>query len=162
MYNGFAYAFQWASCFTCCIFIHLAKFFHELLDRTPRLYGSKWRTEVCAAHVEKLIHETSQSDDGPVYLHKQTQYRILLLLEKYNHRIHTNSGVSWGGGLVVQHPPPRNSEVLTKSNRIANWAENVLCSYSNILISLKMIEFRMPTPQDVRKKGSEILKLPGS
>ena len=29
-----------------------------------------------------------------------------------------------------------NYEVLTKSNRIANWVENVLCSYSNILISL--------------------------
>ena len=32
--------------------------------------------------------------------------------------------------------------------------------YSNILISLKIAEFRMPTPQDVRKKGSKILKLP--
>jgi hypothetical protein len=26
---------------------------------------------------------------------------------------------------------------------------------------LKIAEFRMPTPQDVRKKGSKILKLPG-
>jgi len=30
----------------------------------------------------------------------------------------------------------------------------------NILISLKFAEFRTPTPQDVQKKGSEILKLP--
>jgi hypothetical protein len=29
-----------------------------------------------------------------------------------------------------------------------------------ILISLKIAEFRMPTPQDVQKKGSKILKLP--
>ena len=29
--------------------------------------------------------------------------------------------VVWG----VQTPPPRNSEVLKKLNRIANWAENV-------------------------------------
>ena len=36
----------------------------------------------------------------------------------------------------------------------------MLCSYSNILIGLKIAEFRMPTPQDVRKQGSEILKLP--
>ena len=28
------------------------------------------------------------------------------------------------------------------------------------LISLKIAEFRTPTPQDVRKKGSKILKLP--
>ena len=30
----------------------------------------------------------------------------------------------------------------------------------NILINLKIAEFRTPEPQDVRKKGSEILKLP--
>jgi len=30
----------------------------------------------------------------------------------------------------------------------------------NIIISLKIAEFRTPTSQDVRKKGSEILKLP--
>ena len=35
----------------------------------------------------------------------------------------------------------------------------VECSYY-ILISLKIAEFRTPTPQDVRKKGSKILKLP--
>ena len=29
-----------------------------------------------------------------------------------------------------------------------------------IRISLKIAEFRMPVPQDFRKKGSEILKLP--
>ena len=34
------------------------------------------------------------------------------------------------------------------------------CSYSNILISLKIAEFRTPTPQDVQRKGSKILKLP--
>ena len=34
------------------------------------------------------------------------------------------------------------------------------CSYSNILISLKIAEFRTPVPQDVQKKGSKILKLP--
>jgi len=32
--------------------------------------------------------------------------------------------------------------------------------HSKILISLKIAEFKTPTPQDVRKKGSEILKLP--
>jgi hypothetical protein len=35
--------------------------------------------------------------------------------------------VAYRGGFGVFNPPPppRNSEVLTKSNRIANWAENV-------------------------------------
>ena len=63
------------------------------------------------------------------------------------------------GGWGVQ-TPTRNSEVLTKSNAIAHLADNVQCSYSNILISLKIAEFRKPAPQDVRKKGSKILKLP--
>ena len=76
-------------------------------------------------------------------------------------------GIAWsppggyrGGGFGgFKPPPPQISEVLTKSNRIANWAENVQCSYSNILISLKIAEFRTPTPQDVQKEGSKILKL---
>ena len=67
-----------------------------------------------------------------------------------------------GGFWGVQTNPPtsQHSEVLTKSNRITNWAENVYCSYSNIVISLKIAEFRTPTPQDVRKESSKILKLP--
>ena len=63
-----------------------------------------------------------------------------------------------GRGLGCSNPP-RNSEVLTQLHSIANWMENVKCSYSNILISLKIAEFRMPTPQDIREKGSKILKL---
>jgi hypothetical protein len=36
------------------------------------------------------------------------------------------SGVPKGGleGIQILLPPPRNSEILTNSNRIANWAEN--------------------------------------
>jgi hypothetical protein len=34
-----------------------------------------------------------------------------------------------------------------------------LYPYSNILISLKIAEFRKPTPKDVQKKDSKILKL---
>jgi hypothetical protein len=68
------------------------------------------------------------------------------------------------GGLGSSNPPPRNSEVLIKLSRIPSSVENisvtVQCSYSIILISLKIAEFRTPTPQDVRKKGSKILKLP--
>ena len=63
------------------------------------------------------------------------------------------SGVPRGGGGVEVFKPPRNNEVLTKLHLIANWAENVLCSYSNILISLKIAEFRTPAPQDIRKKA---------
>ena len=69
-----------------------------------------------------------------------------------------NSGVP--RGVWGFKPPPRNPKVLTKSKRIANWAENVAHSCSNVLISLKIAEFRTPAPQDIRKKGSKILKLP--
>ena len=65
-----------------------------------------------------------------------------------------------GGEVGVFNTPLRNSEVLTKSNLTANCAENVSFSYSSTLISLKIAEFRTPTPQDVQKKGSKILKPP--
>jgi hypothetical protein len=64
-------------------------------------------------------------------------------------------GVVWGGG----SNPSRNSEVLTKLSRMPSSVENtsitVQCSYSIILISLKIAEFRTPTPQDVWKKAAK-------
>ena len=59
-------------------------------------------------------------------------------------------GVCYRGGVWgVQTPPPkfrRPSKIVPNSTR--------LCKL------LKFAEFRKPTPQDVRKKGSKILKLP--
>ena len=54
-------------------------------------------------------------------------------------------GWVWGGGL---NPPKfgRSSKIVPNSIRL--WK------------LLKIAEFRKPTPQDVRKKGSKILKLP--
>ena len=52
------------------------------------------------------------------------------------------------GGLGCSNPP-RNSEGLPKSCQTQPDCEN-----------LKIAEFRTPTHQDVRKKGSKILKLP--
>ena len=59
--------------------------------------------------------------------------------------------VAYRGGVgVFKHPPPRNSEGPTKNrgklNPIAKTVKTVA-------------EFRMPIHQDVRKKGSKILKL---
>ena len=53
------------------------------------------------------------------------------------------------GGFGVFNPPPkfrRPSKIVPKLNPICE--------------NLKIAEFRTPTPQDVRKKGSKILKLP--
>ena len=55
-----------------------------------------------------------------------------------------------GGGWAFQTPPPRNSEVPPKSCQ----------TQPNLWKLLKIAEFRMPTPQYIRKKGSKILKLP--
>ena len=56
-----------------------------------------------------------------------------------------------GGVCGVQPPTPRNSEGPPK-----------LCqTQPDLRKLLKIAEFRKPTPQDVRKKGSKILKLPG-
>jgi len=61
-----------------------------------------------------------------------------------------NSGVprvGWG----FNHPLPRNSE--------GKVLQNVFNS-TRLWKLLKIAEFRTPTPQDVRKKGSKFLKLP--
>ena len=53
------------------------------------------------------------------------------------------------GGVGVSTPPPkfgRPSKIVPKSTRLRKL--------------LKIAEFRTPTPKDVRKKGSKILKLP--
>ena len=57
-----------------------------------------------------------------------------------------------GGGEIrgVQTPPPRNTEGPPKSYQTQPDCEKLL----------KIAEFRMPTPKNVRKKGSKILKLP--
>ena len=59
--------------------------------------------------------------------------------------------VVYRGGVRVfkPHPPPRNSKGPPK-----------LCqTQPDLWKLLKIAEFRTPTPQDVRKKGSKILKL---
>ena len=60
----------------------------------------------------------------------------------------TNSDVPRGGGVQNPHPPKfrRHSKIVPNST----WLWKLL----------KIAEFRTPTPQDVRKKGSKILKLP--
>ena len=57
-------------------------------------------------------------------------------------------GAEFGGGSTPPHPPKfrRPSKIVPKSIRL--WK------------LLKVPEFRTPTPQDVRKKSSKILKLP--
>jgi len=52
------------------------------------------------------------------------------------------------GGVGDSTPPPRNSEGPPKSCQTQPYCEN-----------LKIVEFRAPTLQDVRQKGSKILKL---
>ena len=54
------------------------------------------------------------------------------------------------GGLGCSNPPPRNSEGPQKLCQIQ----------ADLWKLLKIAEFRMPTPQDVQKKGSKIPKLP--
>jgi len=68
-----------------------------------------------------------------------------ILLPPY---VYAFSAVPRGGGCVVQTPPKfrRSSKIVSNSTRL--WK------------LLKIAEFRKPTPQDVRKKGSKILKLP--
>ena len=61
--------------------------------------------------------------------------------------------------LVSEFNPSPTSRKFDKIKPECKLSRKCLLFHSNILISLKIAEFRMPTPQDVRKKGSEILKL---
>jgi len=61
------------------------------------------------------------------------------------------SGVPKGGwGWGVQNPPPEIPKAL----------QNRAKTQPDLWKLLKIAGFRMPTPQDVRRKGSKILKLP--
>jgi len=61
--------------------------------------------------------------------------------------MHTEPGAYRGGGLT---PPPLNFRRPTK----------IVPNSTRLWKLLKIAEFWTPTPQDVRKKGSKILKLP--
>jgi len=62
--------------------------------------------------------------------------------------------------LVSEFKPTLASGKFDKVKPDCKLRGKCLVFHSNFLISLKIAEFRTPTPQDVWKKGSEILKLP--
>jgi len=62
--------------------------------------------------------------------------------------------------LVSEFKPTPASRKFDKVKPDCKLSGKCLVFHSNILISLKIAEFRTPTPQDVEKKGSKILKLP--
>jgi len=63
---------------------------------------------------------------------------------------HPVISVPRGRGVGVQTPPPPKIPKALQNRAKLN----------PIVRLLKIAEFRTPTPQDVRKKGSKILKLP--
>jgi hypothetical protein len=65
-----------------------------------------------------------------------------------------------GGGLGVQTPPPPEVPKFYKVEPDCKLSGKCLVFLFNILISLKIAEFRTPTPQDDQKEGSKIIKLP--
>ena len=62
--------------------------------------------------------------------------------------------------LVSEFKPTPASRKFDKVKPDCKLSGKCLVFHSNILISLKIAEFRTPTPQDVEKKGSKILNLP--
>ena len=57
--------------------------------------------------------------------------------------------MAYRGGMGCSTPPPDIQKALQNCAKI-----------NPILKTVKIAEFRKPTPQDVREKGSKILKLP--
>ena len=62
--------------------------------------------------------------------------------------------------LVSEFKPTPAFRKFDKIKPACKLSGECLVFHSNILISLKIAEFRTPTPQDVQKKGNKILKLP--
>ena len=72
----------------------------------------------------------------------------MVLLTMARNRIQI-SGIPKGGFGVFKPPPPK-----------LRWPYKIVPNSTRLWKLLKIAEFRMPTPQDVGKKGSKILKLP--
>jgi len=95
------------------------------------------------------IMEAADSSQVSVHIQQATWCHIPNDSKLCTHQWRTDGG--WFGGFGVQQPPPprkfrRPSKIMPNST----W----------LWILLKIAEFKMPTPQDVWKKGSKILKLP--
>ena len=106
---------------------------HNWADDWLTLWSSQiWHSAVCKV--------SPRHKDMTMNLHCCENFRSLAC-----------SGVPRGGWFAVFKPPPtpkfwRPSKIVPNSTRL--WK------------LLKISEFRTPTPQDVWKKGSKILKLP--
>ena len=61
--------------------------------------------------------------------------------------------------LVSEFKPTPTSRKFDKIKPDCKLSRECLVFHSNILIIFKIAEFRTPTPQDIQKKDSEILKL---
>ena len=93
---------------------------------------------------------SSQQQAQCLRLESQTVREICTLVGCYAAYSGSSLRVAYRGGFGVFKPLPRNSEGPPK-----------LCqTQPDLRKLLKIAEFRMPTPQDVWKKGSKILKLP--
>ena len=64
-------------------------------------------------------------------------------------------GVDWCALQEKRVKPPQKPEIVKVSR-----PSKIMPNSSWLWKLLKISEFRMPTPQDIRKKGSKILKLP--
>ena len=96
-------------------------------------------------NVKEALHSCT---DFPVH---ECEAKIQNCLRARHRDIHRRSGVP-RGGWDVQTPPLRNSEGPPQ-----------LCqTQPDLRKLLDIAEFRTPTPQDVRKKGSKILNYLGS
>ena len=104
----------------------------QLLDFTIRLLCSS----TCFEHYMLIIRRlncinaasgivTFSKWQSGAQVERELQSSSLSTCEPDSHLLRLNSGVPRGEGWGFKPPPPRNSEDKTKSNRIANWAENV-------------------------------------
>jgi len=131
-------------CYVKCKKVKWSRYRPNVTQRVGRgialLFHDRGTTERWVVSNTPRPHFTPAKD--PVPIAQEAGWACFLLL---------SSGLPWGEVWRIQHPPPppkfrKPSKIVPNSTRL--WKV------------LKIAEFRKPTPQDVRKRGSQILKLP--
>ena len=119
----------------------------SVIQVTWPIEGTTFSLQIPAS--DHCIGKLSQFVLGIIWLHVHTLFGENLEFLNGSSRVCV-SGVPKGGLGCSTPAPPRNSEGPPK-----------LCqTQPDLRKLLKFAEFRTPTPQDVRKKGSKIQQLP--
>jgi len=113
-------------------------------------------SEILKISVESLIAWARRAGVSISFCSSLCSHTVVIYLIK----VSFNTNCLAVAYLVSEFKPTPASRKFDKVKPECKLSRKCFVFHSNILISLKTAEFRTPRPQDIRKKGSKILKLP--